>query len=395
MFSIHYSEILKSAHPRRTVLPRRRLYGVQFRALLLCLLLFTFFGPCVRGESEGSSLSLSRPLTVNWRFETEDVLDIPPTAHDGTIILPLSNGNLVSLRSADGKLIWRTELGGEINTTPLIDGSGVYVATRPAEPSPEGPRQIPTGVLRALGPESGVTLWSVKLPSVLNGRLLGTENAVVGLSADGRLFAFRKDTGRALWVKRGEQPFTTSPMLIAGRIFAGSSDGSVFAFDQETGRTVWRYRTGGAVALPFSFSEQVVNLVSGNNNVLALSIRDGRLLWRRRINARVQSVVSTRQGVLVTALDNSVSLLSAGGGRRLWKQRMSGRVTAAPVTDEEAALFTFLSGEECVVLDLKTGRRLNAVYVGEDNSTSAAPLIHGSRLFMLTRKGLVVYTGSD
>jgi hypothetical protein len=74
---------------------------------------------------------------------------------------------------------------------------------------------------------------------------------------------------------------------------------------------------------------------------------------------------------------------------------MNGRVTAPPVADMEAALFAPLSGEECVVLELKTGKRLNAVYVGEDNNTSAAPLIDGDTLFLITRKGLLAFTDSD
>ena len=45
------------------------------------------------------------------------------------------------------------------------------------------------------------------------------------------------------------------------------------------------------------------------------------------------------------------------------------------------------------MLDLRTGRKLNAVFVGDDNNTSAAPLIAGQTLLLTTRHGLVALGG--
>lgn len=394
MLFIPYPGILK---PVRTPGGVRRAPAQKKRfvpSTLLYLLLFSLLSPRA-AVALSEQISLARPLVLKWRYETQEILDISPAVQDAAITVPLSNGNLVSLNLPDGHMLWRAELGGEITASPVADETGVYVANSPATTDSGASQPSSQGILRAIGAQSGVTLWSTKLPSLFIGSLSGTNTAIIGRSKDGRIYSIRKDNGRILWIRRGEQPFTTGPVVSADRLFAGSTDGSLFAIDQDTGRVLWRYRTGAAISAPPSVTDQAVYFASGNNYVYALTAREGRMIWRRRVAARVQSVVSTQQGVLVTALDNSVSLLSTGTGRRVWKQQMGGRVTAPPLADADAALFAPLSGDECVVLDLKTGKRLNAVYVGEDNNTSAAPLIGGGTLFLVTRQGLLALSDSD
>lgn len=372
---------------------RKSKRGTTLTAALL--LMSSYLGPYTATRAM-SQVFLGRPLVVKWRYETQELLNFRPAIYKTSLYLPLADGNLVSVNSADGVMAWKAELGGEITASPFADESGVYLATRPEDARPAGSSRTSVyGVLRALGSESGVTLWSIKLPGVISGDIAGNGTALFARSTDGRLYSVQKETGRVLWTRRNEQPLTSGPILNAGRVYAGNSEGSVFALDQESGRNIWRYRTPGAINAPFSVTDQILYLVSGGNYVYALAAKEGRLLWRRRVPARIQSVVSTPKGVLVTSLDNTVSLLSAETGKRVWKQRMNGRVTAPPVTDGEAALFAPLSGEECIVLDVKTGRRLNAVYVGEDNNTSAPPLIAGETLFLTTRAGLLAFTGSD
>jgi outer membrane protein assembly factor BamB len=218
--------------------------------------------------------------------------------------------------------------------------------------------------------------------------------SIFGCTDDGRTFAVRKVDGRVTWVRKSTRALKTTLLMSTDRLFIGGEDGTVNALDQSTGAILWSYKTGSTISSNMALIGRAVCFGSADNYTYALSSNDGRLLWRRRMSSRIQSVVSTPRGFLVTSTDNFVYLLSPLRGNRYWKRLLPGRVTAPPVATVEGALFAPLSGEECVILDLKDGKKVNAVYVGDGNNTSAAPLISGGILVLTTRKGLLALTGA-
>ena len=105
-----------------------------------------------------------------------------------------------------------------------------------------------------------------------------------------------------------------------------------------------------------------------------------------------RSVAGPRVGLLATSLDNFVYCLSPQRGVRLWKYRLAGRVLARPLVLNESVLLTPLVGEEGVILSLQDGKKVNSVYVGEDNNTGASPLLSGNLILLTTRKGLLAFS---
>src|SRR5437016_5541704 len=79
-------------------------------------------------------LTLSKPLHLQWFFETNGIANITPASDEKTIYLPLSDGVVVSLRVADGGLFWKSEIGGRISASPVADTRGVYVASESFQP---------------------------------------------------------------------------------------------------------------------------------------------------------------------------------------------------------------------------------------------------------------------
>ena len=337
-------------------------------------------------------LSFSKPLVFKWQYETREIVDLTPEIHGDFIFVPLSKGNLISLRLHEGNLVWKSEVGGEITASPLADGRTVYVASGGEQsegvPSPTASE----GAVRALGYMSGVTNWLSKLPRPLVGTLAANDHSVFGYSQEGHVYALRKADGQLLWVRKHGRAFTSAPLIHNDRLYLGSKDGEVYALDVKTGAIIWRYKTGGAISSNVTLSGRIICVGSADYHAYGLSLNDGRLLWRYRTGGRVQSVAATPHGFLITSLDNFVHLISPLRGKRIWKRLLMGRVAAPPVTTLEGALFAPLSGEECVVLELKSGRRLNSVYVGDGNNTAAAPLISGHILLLTTRKGLYALT---
>lgn len=337
---------------------------------------------------------LSRPLGVVWKYETGETVNLTPALGAGSVYLPLQNGEVVSLRASDGELNWRAEVGGSISAAPAADETALYVASESAA-GPGAPTSQTHGAVRAVGRQSGVTLWLRMLSAPIRGQLVSDELAVYGGAADGRLYALKKATGEVLWVRQHPSPFLSQPVLAGGKLYIGDEAGTLYAVEPQTGRTFWRYQTRKPFRAPVAVEADIVYAASHDGHVYALEAGSGALRWRARTGGAVQSVAPAGRCLFVTSLDNFAYCLSPRKGYRRWKRQLPGRVAAQPLVTPDAVLLAPLSGEECVVLDPRDGRKLNSINVGEDNNTAAAPLLYEGVLLVTTRKGLFAYTGTE
>jgi eukaryotic-like serine/threonine-protein kinase len=380
----------------RDGLRKRARFPELFIAGMLLTLLFlrsVFPSPASQAIT-GSQLALSVPLTVRWQYNSAMTVNLTPATAGERVYLPLAGGTIVSLRSTDGQLFWKTEIGGEVSASPVADDRAVYLASETVVPPSREPRA--TGALRALGREGGVTLWMRTFHKPLRGSLVSNSTTLFGGTSDGRLFAIEKITGRFLWVMQHWQPFNSHPALYGSTLYVGNDDGQLFAINQRSGETLWRYRTRGAVRGRAVEVGGMIYFGSADGYVYALNATDGRLRWRTRTGAGVLAVADAGGGgLLVASLDNFVYKLSYTGGDRLWKRQLAGRVASEPLLAADGALFTPLSGDAGVVLDLRDGKQLNTLPIGEDNNTAASPVAVGGVLLVTTRQGLLAFSSPD
>jgi eukaryotic-like serine/threonine-protein kinase len=338
-------------------------------------------------------IALSEPLTVKWQYNSDQTINLTPATALERIYLPLAAGTIVSLRSNDGQMFWKTEIGGEVSASPVADDRAVYIASETIFPPSRELRA--TGALRALGKEGGVTLWMRTFHRPLRGSLAMNSTTLFGGTSDGRVFAVEKATGSFLWVMQHWQPFNSHPSLYGSTLYVGCDDGNLFALNKKTGQTLWRYRTRGAVRGRAVEVDSVVYFGSADGYVYALNAVDGRLRWRTRTGAGVQVVAEGGGGLVIASLDNFVYKLSFLRGDRLWKRQLAGRVASEPLMATDGVLFTPLSGDAGVVLDLRDGKQLNTLPVGEDNNTAASPVAAGGVLLVTTRRGLMAFSRPD
>lgn len=356
-------------------------------ALLVPILVLFFCGHAAAQEQS----ALSRPLHLRWSFETDGIAGITPAADESVIYVPLNEGVIVSLKVSGGELVWKSEVGGRISASPIADARGVYVASESSQPR-SSPYLQATGALRILSRQSGVTAWMRTLPSPIRGTPVSSPSTLFGTTSDGRLYAFKKETGEILWIKYSSSPFNSFPVLSGDNLYAGDEEGNLLAIEQVTGRTLWRYRTRKGLASPVTVNEGSVYAGSQDGSVYAFEESTGRLRWRVHTGAAVQSIVAAGKCLLATSLDNFVYCLSPQRGVRLWKYRLDGRVLARPLVLNGDVLLTPLVGEEGVILSLQDGKKVNSLYVGEDNNTGASPLFQGNLILLTTRKGLLAFS---
>ena len=295
----------------------------------LCWSLLIFHGLAIQARPRyhaSDLIALSQPLTVKWRYQSDQISNFTPASDKTTVFLPLADGTLVALNAADGKLIWKAEAGGEFSAAPATDDRVVYAATQYSEPKQGHVR----GALRALSKTTGVTLWMRTLPAPLGGGLAAGEKAIFAGSADGRVYAFDKRTGLTLWINQYSEGFSSETSLAGEIVYLGSDHGSLLAFNQATGKLAWLYRTRGAIRGPIAVSNGIVYFGSGDGYVYAFNEMRSQLLWRRRTGAGVQAVVPVDNGLLAASLDNFVYFLSLKRGALVWRVQLPGRISARP-----------------------------------------------------------------
>ena len=338
--------------------------------------------------------NLSKPIYVKWHYKTGAVTNLTPAVDGEKAYLPLSDGSLVSVRLADGGLAWKSDLGGAISASPVADSKSVYVASE-SLPSPKSKYPQATGVLRALGRQSGLTSWMRTLPSPVRGIINFNAQSLFVSSADGRLYAIKKETGEIKWVKYNSSSFSFLHSLLGEVLYTSDAAGDIIAIEQDTGMTLWRYRTRRALRAPVAVFDNLILSGTSDGYVFAIDRLTGRQKWRVRTGAAVQSVLAADKCILATSLDNFIYCLSPQNGTKLWKRQLAGRVAAPPLVLDNSVLLAPLVGDECVVLNLEDGKKTNSIYVGEDNNTEASPIFTAGTLLLTTREGLLAYSNKE
>ena len=358
------------------------------------LLLLTISLSALSDSTSGQSLAdLTRPVYVRWLFKTESATNLTPAADNERAYMPLGNGAIVSVRLSDGGLVWRSDVGGALSASPAVDNRNVFIASE-SLPTPKSIHPQATGVLRALSRQSGLTSWMRTLPSPVRGVInLNTQNLFV-TSSDGRLYALKKETGEIKWIKYNSSPFTTLVLMDGQTLYACDIYGDILSIELENGATIWRYRTRKSLSASVAVHAGMVYAGTGDGLVYAIDRANGRLRWRVRAGAAIQAVLAGEKWVLATSLDNFVYCLSPQKGAKVWKRQLAGRVTAPPLVLKNHVLLAPLVGDECVVLNLEDGKKVNSIYVGEDNNTEAAPLLTSDALLLTTREGLMALSNN-
>jgi len=204
-----------------------------------------------------------------WRYDAGEEFTTGPSACPHGVLAGTVTGKLLCL-SGEGKLRWKTEVGGEIPSTPIPDAGRVYFGSR-------------DGYLYCLDAEDGSRKWSFQAggpvevcPSISEGQVFCADSA-------GNLFALDALDGRLNWTARDLGRAVTSPAVEEKRVFL-ASELEVHCLDAQSGMVLWKFAVGFS---PFSNlavrGRQVLVLQGGEGRqctAFSLDARTGDLLWQ-------------------------------------------------------------------------------------------------------------------
>ncbi len=164
---------------------------------------------------------------------------------------------------------WVFEAKGEVQNTPTVEGTNVYIADK-------------SGIVSQLDATTGKPVWQADLTAISgdpmaysrNSPAIGTDNVIVGDQNSATLYGLSKKNGTLAWkttldTARGAV-VTSSAVVVNGRVYVGVASGqetlaseipgfvpnfrgSVVALDESTGKILWQSYTvpagyaGGAV----------------------------------------------------------------------------------------------------------------------------------------------------
>ena len=230
------------------------------------------------GQVAGFEVSTGKQVS---RFNAGQRLSGGVGASGSLVTVGTSRGEVLAF-DAGGKLLWKTQLAGEVLAAPAIDGT--LVVARAGD-----------GRIYGLDATNGSQRWlyqrSTPALSLRNYSSAVVERgAVFAGFPGGRLVALTASTGAVGWDSVVALPRGTTelervadvmgaPMIDGDRVCAVAYQGRVACFDTQSGTTIWARDLSSSVGL--SADHRSVYVTDERSAVSALDKQNGASMWRQ------------------------------------------------------------------------------------------------------------------
>jgi outer membrane protein assembly factor BamB len=295
------------------------------------------------------------------------------------------------------KEAWTNSVGkaGTYLFEPIVVGSAVYAAGA-------------NGTVEKIDATNGQTLWHIKLDGYLSAGVGsdGTLTAVGG--PQGQVYLLGPD-GKLQWQASAEGEIITPPLVGNGYVVVRTIDGRVVAFKADTGEQKWVYRSR---ALPLNLRTTIGMIFVGQNAVLtgfpggalaALSLETGDPFWQtavsypsgvtevERINDVAGAPVLVGGGACAVTFQGRIGCFNVENGQPLWTNAYSsyggvaqdGRIVASADDFSTVTTFEAATGKELWATDQLRSRAVTA------------PVILGDAIVVGDYQGYVHFLSRD
>jgi outer membrane protein assembly factor BamB len=199
-----------------------------------------------------------------------------PAVEGDVVVVPFTSGELMALRSTNGRNAWsdsltragqRTAMAGlnDISGRPVIDRGLVIAISH-------------SGKLAAIDLSSGERLWTQDIAGVQTPWVAGDFIYVVSL--EGELFCIHRNDGRVRWVNRLPRYEDVEaregaiewrgPVLVSDRLLLASSLGEMISVSPYTGQTLGRIEIPDGVFVAPIVANGTVYVLTDDAELIAL-----------------------------------------------------------------------------------------------------------------------------
>jgi len=353
---------------------------------------------------------LSNPLKICWKLENEESIDYSDASDNQDDLFVFSSGGKInSLTPESGEKRWETNLGGDVVSTPYIDGENVYIVSKPNQNRDEVANENEGNIIiRSLSISSGITVWQTSLKTKLNPEqvtLYIFESTLLIADSNGNCHSINKNDGNFNWLKILDVKLSAPPYFYADKAIFGTFGKQLIILTLGEGKI---YEKIDLRAIPTAISYNIKNetlIVGDQKGVVSLIKIDFEISkkekekkninWKFRLGAEVSNISFTPRGLLITSLDNFVYLISTEKGKLIWKKRLAGRISEKLLILDNYALLTTIADPTISVIELSTGRLINKIILENENFVTASPIKAQNNIIVTTSKGLYAFSADE
>ncbi len=270
-------------------------------------------------------------------------------AGEGLVLLGTTHAEVIALSAADGSERWRVPVSSEVLSAPSAGDGLVYVQTS-------------DGRLLALDVKDGSRRWTfdTQVP-VLSLRGTGSpqfsDGVVVAGFANGKVTAFRAESGEPIWDARVMLPqgrseldriadVDSDPVITTNAIYAASFQGKITAIRPSDGTALWERDTSTYVDL--AQGDGNVYVVNDQSVITAIDQRTSSVAWEQRalFKRGLTGVAIMGDYLLVGDAEGFIHVLAQSDGHLVARRKIDGKgIRSRPVAGDDVVYVMGNSGD--------------------------------------------------
>ncbi|MGD9589721.1 MAG: PQQ-binding-like beta-propeller repeat protein [Pyrinomonadaceae bacterium] len=306
------------------------------------------------------------------------------------LYLGTASGNILALRRSDLAIEWRAELGGDVVSSLISNGTNIFAVNEPSENGSEDRKPVST--VRAIRKASGIVDWSVMLPFSGPVHLIRSNGVLFAAGNGGSIAVVDEKTGAIMrQTKAGDPIIAAAASQTNGLVIATKGKGLKFltaASDEGTSPVTNEFTITAVLA------KSDGGLIVGDERgyVFEFNGSDPSPSWRFRSGAQISGLFEVEDGVLITSYDNFLYYVSDYNGDVIWKRRLSGRLNGPGMLLNGYFLIADPAESTIVAVDRRTGKVIDIVVLGDGTSSIGGIAGAGTdRFAAITSKGIRLF----
>jgi outer membrane protein assembly factor BamB len=328
------------------------------------------------------SAKLKPPFKIKWRYDAKGLVEYSPIVV-GKHLYGISNGGWTfAIRRGDGKPDWRTRVAQLNASAPAYGAGRLYMSN------------LEPGQVMALDAKNGKRIWRRELPGRTESSPVVVGDLVLAGCECGTLFAFKRSNGRTAWEADLGGAIKGGPAVQDGIAYVGAYGGTVAAVRISNGEIKWTSsgqsqglgQVGNFYATPTVAFDRVY-IGNTDGRMYSFERDDGDLAWSHSTGDYIYAAAvaadtdKTPPTVYVGSYDGTFYALDARSGNERWSRPAGGAVSGAASLIGDVVYVANIAKTTTVGFNVRNGKRL---FIFRDGAYN--PVISDNRKLFLTGK---------